>query len=91
MLLGFSQQSREQYRLSGRVRIITASEKDETLLTARQEQWKALTDNARIQVRVCVAELITGSSLLVSVLSLLSGSALQHSVFVHLPCPSDSY
>jgi len=42
-------QSREQFRLAGKCQLVMAGESDETLSAARQTQWAALSDNARLQ------------------------------------------
>lgn len=44
------QRTREQYRISGQLRIVTHEETDAALQAARREQWAGLSDNARIQV-----------------------------------------
>lgn len=44
------QRTREQYRISGQLRIVTHEETDAALQAARREQWASLSDNARIQV-----------------------------------------
>lgn len=41
--------SREQFRLAGKVQLVTAAETEASLAQARLEQWNALSDNARIQ------------------------------------------
>ncbi len=41
--------SREQFRLLGTLTVITADTPDSSLATARQAQWQALSDNARMQ------------------------------------------
>ena len=41
--------SREQFRLTGRVQLVTATETDPALALARTQQWAALSDNARLQ------------------------------------------
>lgn len=46
------QRTREQYRISGQLRIVTHEETDAALQAARREQWAGLSDNARIQVSV---------------------------------------
>lgn len=47
-----SQKTRKQFRLTARnIRIIEASENDPRLVQARTDQWKALSDAARLQFR----------------------------------------
>jgi hypothetical protein len=46
------QRTREQYRISGQLRIVTHEETDAALQAARREQWAGLSDNARIQVSI---------------------------------------
>lgn len=45
------QRTREQYRISGQLRVVTHEEADASLQAARREQWASLSDNARLQVR----------------------------------------
>lgn len=42
-------ETREQFRISGRLNLVGADHPDSTLQQARQETWKALSDNARLQ------------------------------------------
>ncbi|MGG6294141.1 Npun_F5749 family FMN-dependent PPOX-type flavoprotein [Leptolyngbya sp. AN02str] len=41
--------TREQFRLLGSLQVVTATEPNETLQTARRSQWHDLSDNARVQ------------------------------------------
>lgn len=42
-------QSREQFRLTGKCQLVMAGESDAALADAREAQWAALSDNARLQ------------------------------------------
>ena len=41
--------TREQFRLSGTVQVVTSTCKDKPLLSARKHQWSCLSDGARVQ------------------------------------------
>lgn len=41
--------TREQYRLSGRIDVISSSTEDKALQNARKQQWGNLSDNAKVQ------------------------------------------
>lgn len=42
-------QTREQYRLSGRIDVISSTTQDKALQNARKQQWGNLSDNAKVQ------------------------------------------
>ena len=41
--------TREQFRLSGQLRLVSADESDRTLQAARQQTWQNISDSARLQ------------------------------------------
>ncbi len=41
--------TREQYRLSGRIDVVSSTTQDKALQSARKQQWSNLSDNAKVQ------------------------------------------